>query len=105
MTEEPLSAEYVRKVAKLARLDLTDDQAARYRGQLSAILGYVRKFDALDLDAVEPMTSPLDSQAPLRPDEPGPALGADVVMALAPVKRPPFIEVPKVLGDAGGGAA
>jgi aspartyl-tRNA(Asn)/glutamyl-tRNA(Gln) amidotransferase subunit C len=45
----------VRRVAKLARLDLTDDEVARFSTQLSAILGYVEKLNELDTDSVEPL--------------------------------------------------
>lgn len=102
---QPLSPEYVRKVATLCRLELSDEQARRSGEHLSAILGYFHRLDAPDLSGVEPMATPLESPAPLRDDTVAPALGVETVMALAPAKRPPYIEVPEVLGGAGPGGA
>lgn len=99
---EALSLDAVHKVAKLARLSPTPEQAERYRGQLSSILTYIDRLRALDLTGVEPMASPLDSTSPLAADVPGPTLPSEALMALAPQSLSPFIRVPKVLGDGGG---
>ena len=45
----------VRQVAKLSRLDLTDDEVARFSIELSAIVEYIEKLNELDIDSVEPM--------------------------------------------------
>lgn len=102
---EALSLQAVHKVAKLARLRPTPEQAERYRGQLSSILTYIDRLRALNLDGVEPMASPLDSASPLGADKPGPTLPTSALMKIAPDTMPPFIKVPKVLGDGGGGGA
>ncbi len=99
---EALSLDAVHKVAKLARLSPTPVQAERYRGQLSSILTYIDRLRALDLTGVEPMASPLDSTGPLGADVPGPTLSTEALMAIAPQTLPPFIRVPKVLGEGGG---
>ncbi len=49
-----LSKEQVKHVAKLARLDLTDDEAARFAGQLSDVLSYMEILEEVDTDGVEP---------------------------------------------------
>lgn len=97
-----LSLEAVRKVAKLARLSPTPEQAKRYQVQLSTILTYIDRLRALDLKGVEPMASPLDATSNLGADRPGPTLPTRVLMDMAPEKHEPFIRVPKVLGDGGG---
>lgn len=101
-TPAALSIEAVRKVAKLARLSPTPEQAQRYQGQLSSILTYIDRLRSLDLKGVEPMASPLDATSNLGADRPGPTLPTSVLMDMAPQKHEPFIRVPKVLGDGGG---
>ena len=51
-----LSRDQVEHVAKLARLSLTAEEAERYSGQLSSILGYIEKLQELDVSGVEPTT-------------------------------------------------
>lgn len=71
----------------------------------------MERLGELDLEGVAPMSSPGSGSAGRSPgvsanrlddDEPGPVLANDVAMGLAPVSRPPFFIVPKVLGDGGG---
>jgi aspartyl-tRNA(Asn)/glutamyl-tRNA(Gln) amidotransferase subunit C len=99
----PLSADHVRAIARLACLALPDDRITGYAHDLAGVLGYVDRLRSLDLGTVEPMTTPLDVTNRLDDDVPGPVLGVDRVMAIAPGSMPPFISVPKVL-DSGGSA-
>ncbi len=96
-----LTLDEVAKVAKLSRLSITPDRASAYQGQLSAILGYVKQLQTIDLTGVEPMTSPLDMGSRLRDDTPGPTLPNDQFMSITPEPAAPFFAVPKVLGDGG----
>ena len=50
-----LDQEQVRKVAKLARLELTDAEVEQFSGELSAIIGYIEKMNELNTDDVEPL--------------------------------------------------
>lgn len=93
----------VHKVAKLARLELSEAQVEQYRTQLSAVLGYVRQLRELDVSGVEPMSHPIATSNSLAEDAPGPALTNAQLMAMAPDTFPPFVKVPKVL-DGGSGA-
>mgnify|MGYP001176906192 CR=1 FL=1 len=79
-----LSHEEVRKIAELAKLDLTDAEVALYAGQLSAILGYFRDLQALDTSAIAPTASVLPQTNVFRGDDPLPALTPDEVIANAP---------------------
>ena len=97
---DPLSTDDVRRVAKLARLAITDDQAAQYRDQLAAILNHAASLESLDLDDVEPLTHPHNLMNRTDEDTPGPTLPNQALMSLAPDADPPFIKVPKVLGGA-----
>lgn len=101
---EPLTIEQVRRVAKLARLSLTDAQLEEYRAKLGAVLVYMDGLRQLDLANVEPLTHPIESGNRLDDDEPGPVLSNDALMKMAPTggSMPPFLKVPKVFGDGGG---
>lgn len=96
------SVQDVRKVAGLARLAITEEQAEAYRGRLAAILAYVERLQALPLEGVEPLSTPLDMLSRLDDDTPGEMISNAVLMAMAPQTHPPFIKVPKVLGEGGG---
>lgn len=97
-----LSTEAARHVARLARLALTDAQLREHAAQLGAILGYVEQLRVLDLSGVEPMAHAGDAVNRLDDDVPRAPLAAETLMRMAPESAPPFIRVPKVIGDAGG---
>ena len=65
----PLSQKEVQHIAKLARLELTDDQETLYREQLSAILDYIAKLRELDTTDVPPTSGGGLPQMTLREDE------------------------------------
>jgi aspartyl-tRNA(Asn)/glutamyl-tRNA(Gln) amidotransferase subunit C len=107
-----ISREEVLRVAELAHLELTPEEAELYRGQLDEILNYIGKLQQLDVTNVEPMTQmsfgsaepAASSSASLR--EPDPDLRedklrscniADVVLEQAPDAAKPFFRVPKVI--------
>ena len=92
----------VRKVAKLARLELSEEEVAEFTGQLSAILGYVEKMDELDTDAVEPLAHSLPVSNVLRDDRAVDSLGPQAALANAPKRDEQFFLVPKILDDGSG---
>jgi aspartyl-tRNA(Asn)/glutamyl-tRNA(Gln) amidotransferase subunit C len=79
-----IDREQVLHVARLARLELTEDEVGRMTGELSAILDHIEKISTLDLDGVPPTTHVIDVPNALRPDEPRPSLPRDVALANAP---------------------
>jgi aspartyl-tRNA(Asn)/glutamyl-tRNA(Gln) amidotransferase subunit C len=79
-----IDREQVLHVARLARLELTDDEVGRMTGELSSILDHIEKIGELDLDGVTPTTHVVEVTNALRPDEPKPSLPRDVVLAQAP---------------------
>ena len=88
----------VEKVARLARLSLTEDEievATRERGDM---LDHFADIDALDLDEVEPMTQPVPLVNVMRDDVPTPTLDRDEVMAAAPVAVDGQFRVPPIIG-------
>src|SRR5688500_6515521 len=94
-----LSLDQVRKVAKLARLALSEPDLARMQQQLSAILDYVDLLNQLDTAGVEPLAHPLPVQNVFRPDEEAPSLPVDEALRNAPNKVGEYFGVPAVFGD------
>ena len=90
----------VRKVARLARLDLPDADLAVFAKQLSDILGYVDQLRELNTDAVEPLAHPLPVQNVFRPDELKPSLPVEEALRNAPARSGDFFAVPAVLDPA-----
>ena len=92
----PLSPQEVEHIAKLARLQLTDEQKARYREQLEAILDHVAKLQELDTKDVSPTASVSVGQMPLREDEPRPGLSKDELLKNAPKQDDGQFQIPPV---------
>ena len=93
-----LKLEETRHVAKLARLQLSEEELESCRHDLMAILDHVATLGSLELDEVEPMAHPGDRTNRIDPDVPAESLSQDQVLAMAPATEGPFIAVPKVLG-------
>ena len=89
-----ISRDDVLHVARLARLDLTDEEVERFRGQLDAILDAVGKVAELDLAEVEPTAHPLDLVNVWADDEPRPSLRPDEALANAPDRSGNLFRVP-----------
>jgi aspartyl-tRNA(Asn)/glutamyl-tRNA(Gln) amidotransferase subunit C len=89
-----ISPDEVRHVARLARLQLTDEELARFGEQLSAILDAVGKVSELDLSDVPPTAHPLDLVNVWAEDEPRPALPVEDALANAPDREGTFFRVP-----------
>jgi aspartyl-tRNA(Asn)/glutamyl-tRNA(Gln) amidotransferase subunit C len=96
-----LSLDEVRKVARLARLELSEDDLARMQPQLSAILDYVAQLQQIDTDGVEPLAHPLPVQNVFRDDEPAPSLPVEAALANAPVRLGDYFGVPAVFDTEG----
>jgi len=97
----PLSTEDVDKIAELARLQLTPDEAASFTRQLGAILEYMTKLNELNTSSVEsmsPSSASGDMSDTMRDDAARPCLGQDVATANAPDPQSGFFRVPRVIG-------
>lgn len=79
-----IDREQVLHVARLARLELTEDEVEHMTGELSKVLGHIDKIAELDLDEVAPTSHVVAVENALRPDEPEPSLSRDVALASAP---------------------
>jgi aspartyl-tRNA(Asn)/glutamyl-tRNA(Gln) amidotransferase subunit C len=89
-----ITREEVLHVAKLARLELTDDEVGRLTEQLGAILEAVSKVSQLDLSDVPPTSHPLEVVNAWGEDEPRPSLSLDEVFANAPAREGDLFKVP-----------
>ena len=79
-----IDREQVLHVARLARLELADDEVERMAGELSSILEHVERISELDLDDVEPTTHVVELENVLRPDDPRPSLPRERALESAP---------------------
>jgi aspartyl-tRNA(Asn)/glutamyl-tRNA(Gln) amidotransferase subunit C len=81
-------------VARLARLELDDDEVGRMAVELSSILDHIAAIAALDLEDVPPTAHAVEVPDGLRADEPGPCLDVDVALAQAPAVQDDGFLVP-----------
>jgi aspartyl-tRNA(Asn)/glutamyl-tRNA(Gln) amidotransferase subunit C len=95
-----LTRDDVAHVAKLARLQLSDDELDLFTGQLAKVLDHARDVEALDVDDVPPTMHPYPLTNVLRADDPRPGIDRDEVLAQAPAAESGMFRVPPVLGDA-----
>jgi aspartyl-tRNA(Asn)/glutamyl-tRNA(Gln) amidotransferase subunit C len=89
-----ITKDEVLHVARLARLELTDEEVERFTEQLSAILEAVAKVSELDLSDVEPTAHPLDLVNVWAADEPRPSLAQEEALANASDREAGFFKVP-----------
>lgn len=91
----------VRKVAELAHLEITEEEAAIYQPQMEQIVRYVEQLSELSLDGVEPMIGGLTEEGEqtdaLRDDEVSPSFTQKEALAEAPAAAEGHFKVPKVL--------
>jgi len=92
-----LSADDVRWVAHLARLELSEEELATLTPQLQAIVGYVDQLRQVNTEGVEPLAHPLPIHNVFRDDELAASLPADAALANAPARQGDFYRVPAVL--------
>lgn len=86
-------------VAKLARIQLSDEELASYRAQLSVILDHAAQVQALATDGVPPTSHPLDMVNAFREDVVTESLDRDVVLSQAPDAIDGFFRVPPSLDN------
>jgi aspartyl-tRNA(Asn)/glutamyl-tRNA(Gln) amidotransferase subunit C len=79
-----LDRDQVLHVARLARLELGEEEVARMAEELSKVLDHIEKIRELDLKGVAPTSHVIDVVNALRPDDPTPSLLREVILAAAP---------------------
>lgn len=98
VVSDRITTEAVAKVAKLARLSLSDDELLQATHELSDMLDHFADIDALDLDGVEPMTHPMPITNVMREDVELDVLDREEVLAAAPAAEDGRFRVPPILG-------
>ena len=94
-----ITQQEVEKVAKLARLELTDIEKAAFAKQLSQILTHVEKLKQYDTTGVEPTATVPGQVNVFRPDVARPSLSVERAVANAPESVDGFFVVPKIIED------
>jgi aspartyl-tRNA(Asn)/glutamyl-tRNA(Gln) amidotransferase subunit C len=89
-----IDREQVLHVAKLARLELTDDEVGRMATELSSVLDHIETISSLELDDVPVTTHVVEVENALRADEPQPCLPREVALANAPAVQDDGFLVP-----------
>jgi aspartyl-tRNA(Asn)/glutamyl-tRNA(Gln) amidotransferase subunit C len=87
----------VEHVARLARLDLSEEEKDLFTGQMDAILAYVDKLNELDTSDIIPTAHAVPMENAFRDDEECPSIGIEEALANAPERAEGFFRVPKVI--------
>ena len=94
-----ITADDVRKVAHLARLDLPEDTIATYTGQLERILDYVDQLQAVDTEGVPATTRAVEVVNVTREDIVKPTEVREALLDQAPLREGDFFRVPRILAE------
>lgn len=95
-----IDREQVLHVARLARLELTEDEVGRMSAELSNVLGHIEKIGELELEGVAPTTHVVEVSNALRPDVADASLPRAVALANAPAVADGGFLVPSPQADA-----
>jgi aspartyl-tRNA(Asn)/glutamyl-tRNA(Gln) amidotransferase subunit C len=95
----PIDRDAVDHVARLARLELSDNERSRMETELAGILSHVENIQALELDGVEPTSHALPLKNILREDVAGPCLSQEEALSNAPEAEDGRFRVPRILED------
>lgn len=87
----------VKRVARLARIAVSDEEAERMTGELNTILGFVEQLNEVDVSGVEPMTSVIPMEMKKRADEVTDGGRPEDIVANSPATDENFFLVPKVV--------
>lgn len=92
-----ISVAEVRRIATLARLELTNAECSQFAAQLGEILGYVEQLNAIDTKDVAPTAHAIDLVNVLRDDAPATPLEQSAALKNAPRREAGHFALPKVL--------
>ncbi|WP_088242889.1 Asp-tRNA(Asn)/Glu-tRNA(Gln) amidotransferase subunit GatC [Calothrix rhizosoleniae] len=94
-----IDREQVRKVAHLARLELTPTEEAEFTTQLGDILDYIEQLSELDVSDIEPTTRAIDVINITREDVLQPYQNREAILQSSPEQEGDFFRVPKILSE------
>ena len=92
-----VDTETVRRIAHLARIAVTDEEAGRLVGELNTILDFVAQLDEVETGRIEPMTSVIDHAIKLRDDRVSDGGYQSDILANAPQSEDGYFVVPRVV--------
>lgn len=92
-----LNREDVEKIAHLARLKISDEEADMFAGQLSEIFSFIENLNQLNTDNIEPTSHTQGQGTPLRSDKVVSNAARDIILENAPDKEDTLFKVPKVI--------
>jgi aspartyl-tRNA(Asn)/glutamyl-tRNA(Gln) amidotransferase subunit C len=92
-----IDREEVRKVANLARLELTPEEEEQFTGQLNGILDYFEQLSELDTSKVQPTTRAIDVSNVMRADDLQPFPKRESILEGSPDRDGEFFKVPKIM--------
>ncbi len=92
-----ISREEVERVAALARLSVTDEEAGRLAVELDRLLEYVDTLNSLDTEGVAPTSHVIPMATPVREDRAAPPMDPELAVANAPCREGSAFVVPKVI--------
>jgi aspartyl-tRNA(Asn)/glutamyl-tRNA(Gln) amidotransferase subunit C len=92
-----VDAATVKRVARLARIAVSEAEVDVLRGELNAILGFVEQLNEVDVSGVEPMTAVVAMKMKEREDVVTEGGNAEKIVANAPAREANFFVVPKVV--------
>jgi aspartyl-tRNA(Asn)/glutamyl-tRNA(Gln) amidotransferase subunit C len=92
-----ISVADVEHVARLARLELSEDEKKLFAGQMGAILGYVEKLKGLNTEGILPTSHAVPMENAFREDATCPSIGIEKALANAPDRAESFYRVPQVI--------
>lgn len=92
-----VDATIVRRIARLARIEVPDAELAGLAGELNGILGFVAQLEEVDITGIEPMTSVMPMALRMREDRVSDGGMAEKVLANAPQSEDGYFLVPKVV--------
>ena len=92
-----VDAQTVKRIGRLARIRIEENEVERYKGELNAILGFIEQLDEVDVAGVVPMTSVTPMALRRREDKVTDGGYPEQIVANAPLSEDSFFMVPKVI--------
>ena len=92
-----VDAATVRRIARLARIAVAEDEVEHLRGELNAMLAFVEQLGQVNVEGVEPMTSVTPMAMKMRSDDVTDGGNPEAVLANAPASDDGYYMVPKVI--------
>ena len=89
----------VEHIAKLARLDIKENELGNYTKHLNSILDYMEKLNELDTSGVEPLSNPIENTNFFREDLPVRSIPREEALKNAPARTDEHFKVPKVINQ------